>query len=315
MVTKLAENENQGAPPHRSGFVAIVGRPNVGKSTLLNQFLGEKIAIVTPKPQTTRNRITGIRTTPNSQVVFLDTPGIHRTRSLMNRRMVEIALKTLKEVEGILWLLDAREGIRAEDEDIARILEESKVKALILLNKMDLISKGKLLPLMERCAALLPGREIIPISALKGENVALVLELAEKFLPEGPRYYPEGELTDQTERFVASEIIREKIFLLTREEIPYGTAVTIDEFVERDVREPQSNEERNLIVVKATIHVDRESHKPILIGKKGAMLKEIGIRAREELESLLGCKLYLELFVKVQKGWTQDPNTLTELGL
>ena len=315
MVTKLAENENQGAPPHRSGFVAIVGRPNVGKSTLLNQFLGEKIAIVTPKPQTTRNRITGIRTTPNSQVVFLDTPGIHRTRSLMNRRMVEIALKTLKEVEGILWLLDAREGIRAEDEDIARILEESKVKALILLNKMDLISKGKLLPLMERCAALLPGREIIPISALKGENVALVLELAEKFLPEGPRYYPEGELTDQTERFVASEIIREKIFLLTREEIPYGTAVTIDEFVERDVREPQSNEEKNLIVVKATIHVDRESHKPILIGKKGAMLKEIGIRAREELESLLGCKLFLELFVKVQKGWTQDPNTLTELGL
>ncbi len=307
MVTKLAENENQGAPPHRSGFVAIVGRPNVGKSTLLNQFLGEKIAIVTPKPQTTRNRITGIRTTPNSQVIFLDTPGIHRTRSLMNRRMVEIALKTLKEVEGILWLLDAREGIRAEDEDIARILEESRVKALILLNKMDLISKGKLLPLIERCAALLPGREIIPISALKGENVALVLELAEKFLPEGPRYYPEGELTDQTERFVASEIIREKIFLLTREEIPYGTAVTIDEFVER--------EEKNLIVIKATIHVDRESHKPILIGKKGAMLKEIGIRAREELESLLGCKLFLELFVKVQKGWTQDPNTLTELGL
>ena len=307
MITKLAEIENQGAPPHRSGFVAIVGRPNVGKSTLLNQFLGEKIAIVTPKPQTTRNRITGIRTAPNSQIVFLDTPGIHRTRSLMNRRMVEIALKTLKEVEGILWLLDAREGIRAEDEDIARILEESKVKALILLNKMDLISKGKLLPLMERCATLLPGREIIPISALKGENVALVLDLVEKLLPEGPRYYPEGELTDQTERFIASEIIREKIFLLTREEIPYGTAVTIDEFVERDVK--------NLIVIKATIHADRESHKPILIGKKGAMLKEIGIRAREELESLLGCKLYLELFVKVQKGWTQDPNTLTELGL
>ena len=307
MDTKLAENENQEAPPHRSGFVAIVGRPNVGKSTLLNQFLGEKIAIVSPKPQTTRNRITGIRTTPNSQIVFLDTPGIHRTRSLMNRRMVEIALKTLKEVEGILWLLDAREGIRAEDEDIARILEESKVKALILLNKMDLISKAKLLPLMERCASLLPGREIIPISALKGENVALVLEMVLKFLPEGPCYYPEGELTDQTERFVASEIIREKIFLLTREEIPYGTAVTIDEFVER--------EEKNLIVIKATIHADRESHKPILIGKKGAMLKEIGKRAREELESLLGCKLYLELFVKVQRGWTQDPNTLTDLGL
>ena len=226
---------------------------------------------------------------------------------MRNRGVGGIGAKALKEGRGDPRALRPREGIRAEDEDIARILEESKVKALILLNKMDLISKAKLLPLMERCASLLPGREIIPISALKGENVALVLELAEKFLPAGPRYYPEGELTDQTERFVASEIIREKIFLLTREEIPYGTAVTIDEFVER--------EEKNLIVIKATIHADRESHKPILIGKKGAMLKEIGKRAREELESLLGCKLYLELFVKVQRGWTQDPNTLTELGL
>lgn len=307
MVTKLAENENQGAPPHHSGFVAIVGRPNVGKSTLLNQFLGKKIAIVTPKPQTTRNRITGIRTIPSSQIVFLDTPGIHRAHSLMNRRMVEIALKTLREVEGVLWLLDAREGIRAEDEDIARTLEESKAKTLILLNKMDLISKGKLLSLMEHSSVLLPGREIVPISALMGENMSLVLELVEKLLPEGPHYYPEGEVTDQTERFVASEIVREKIFLLTREEIPYGTAVTVDEFVEK--------EEKNLIVIKATIHADRESHKPILIGKQGAMLKEIGKQAREELEPLLGCKLYLELFVKVHRGWTQDPHALTELGL
>lgn len=315
MSKETIHNAGPDAQHHRSGFIAIVGRPNVGKSTLLNQFLGVKIAIVTPKPQTTRNRITGIRTTPNGQIVFLDTPGIHRAHSLMNRRMVEIALKTLKEVEGVLWLVDAREGIRAEDEDVARTLKESAMTTLILLNKMDLISKGRLLPLMERCSVLLPGREIIPISALKGENVPLVLELIEKFLPEGPRYYPEGEVTDQTERFVASEIIREKIFLLTREEIPYGTAVTIDEFVEKDVREPQSNEEKSLIVVKATIHVERESHRPILIGKKGSMLKEIGIQAREELESLLGCKLFLELFVKVQKGWTQDPHTLTELGL
>ena len=307
MSVEQFHNTGQAAQPYRSGFVAIVGRPNVGKSTLLNQCLGEKIAIVTPKPQTTRNRITGIRTTPNSQIVFLDTPGIHRARSLMNRRMVEIALKTLREVEGVLWLLDSREGIRVEDEDIARTLEESKAKALILLNKMDLISKGKLLPLMERCATLLPEREIVPISALKGENVSLVLELVEKLLPAGPRYYPEGEVTDQTERFVASEIIREKIFLLTREEIPYGTAVTVDEFVEK--------EEKNLIVIKATIHADRESHKPILIGKKGAMLKEVGRQAREELESLLGCKLFLELFVRVHKGWTQDPHALTELGL
>lgn len=307
MPVKLAEGTRPEGVPHRSGFVAIVGRPNVGKSTLLNQFLGEKIAIVSPKPQTTRNRITGIRTTPSSQIVFLDTPGIHRAHSLMNRRMVEVALKTLRGVEGALWLVDAREGMRREDEDIARTLKESQATTLILLNKMDLISKGKLLPLMERCSILLPEREIIPISALKGENVSLVLEQIEKFLPEGPRYYPEGEVTDQTERFVASEIIREKIFLLTREEIPYGTAVTIDEFAEK--------EEKNLVVIKATIHVEREAHRPILIGKKGAMLKEIGIQARGELESLLGCKLFLELFVKVQRGWTQDPHALTELGL
>ena len=307
MPVKLAEGTRPEGGAHRSGFVAIVGRPNVGKSTLLNQFLGEKIAIVSPKPQTTRNRITGIRTAPGSQIVFLDTPGIHRAHSLMNRRMVEVALKTLREVEVALWLLDAREGTRREDEDIARTLKESRATTLILLNKMDLISKGKLLPLMERCSVLLPEREIIPISALKGENVSLVLEQIEKFLPEGPRYYPEGEVTDQTERFVASEIIREKIFLLTREEIPYGTAVSIDEFAEK--------EEKNLVVIKATIHVEREAHRPILIGKKGAMLKEIGIQARGELESLLGCKLFLELFVKVQRGWTQDPHALTELGL
>lgn len=307
MPVKLAEGTRPEGVTHRSGFVAIVGRPNVGKSTLLNQFLGEKIAIVSPKPQTTRNRITGIRTTPGSQIVFLDTPGIHRAHSLMNRRMVEVALKTLREVEVALWLLDAREGTRREDEDIARTLKESRATTLILLNKMDLISKGKLLPLMERCSVLLPEREIIPISALKGENVSLVLEQIEKFLPAGPRYYPEGEVTDQTERFVASEIIREKIFLLTREEIPYGTAVSIDEFVEK--------EEKKLVVIKATIHVEREAHRPILIGKKGAMLKEIGIQARGELESLLGCKLFLELFVKVQRGWTQDPHALTDLGL
>ena len=307
MPVKLAEGTRPEGVAHRSGFVAIVGRPNVGKSTLLNQFLGEKIAIVSPKPQTTRNRITGIRTTPGSQIVFLDTPGIHRAHSLMNRRMVEVALKTLRGVEGALWLVDAREGMRREDEDIARTLKESQATTLILLNKMDLISKGKLLPLMERCSILAPEREIIPISALKGENVSLVLEQIEKFLPAGPRYYPEGEVTDQTERFVASEIIREKIFLLTREEIPYGTAVSIDEFAEK--------EEKNLVVIKATIHVEREAHRPILIGKKGAMLKEIGIQARGELESLLGCKLFLELFVKVQRGWTQDPHALTELGL
>ena len=307
MPSEIPNSAMQEAAGHKSGFVAIVGRPNVGKSTLLNQLLGQKIAIVSPKPQTTRNRITGIRTTAGSQVVFLDTPGIHRAHSLINRRMVEVAMKSLREVDGVLWLVDVREGIRKEDNDVAATLRDSRATTLVLLNKIDLVSKGKLLPLMAQCSVLLPEREIIPISALKGENLPLVLDRIEKLLPEGPRYYPEGEVTDQTERFLAAEIIREKIFLRTREEIPYGTAVSIDEFTEK--------EEKNLVVITATIHTDRESHKPILIGKKGAMLKEIGTQAREELEALLGCKIFLELFIRVDRGWTQDPNALTELGL
>lgn len=307
MSGETVRNTRSAETPHRSGFVAIVGRPNVGKSTLLNQLLGEKIAIVTPKPQTTRNRIRGIKTVANAQIVLLDTPGIHRAHSVMNRRMVETARKTLDEVDGVLWLVDAGTGIGREDEDIARTLSRSETATLIVLNKVDAVAKGKLLPLMERLAELLPGREIVPVSALKGEGVALLLDLIIKQLPEGPRYYPEEELTDQTERSLAAEIIREKVFLLTREEIPYGTAVTIEEFSEK--------EGRNLIVIKATIHADRDSHKPILIGKKGSMLKEIGKRAREELELLLGCRIFLELFVKVHRGWTEDPNALTELGL
>jgi GTP-binding protein Era len=303
------ENNNKGEAKtsFRSGYIAIVGRPNVGKSTLLNQILGEKVAIVTPKPQTTRNRITGIRNAACSQMIFLDTPGIHQPRSLMNRRMVDIALDTLHEVDVVLWLLDAHERIGREDEKIAAALRHVKGPVLILLNKIDLISKGKLLPLIQRCSELLPHREIIPISALKGENLQVVLEIIERGLPEGPKFFPEGEFTDQSERFIAAEIIREKVFLLTREEIPYGIAVTIDEFTEKA--------EKNVIVIKATIHTDRESHKPILIGKRGAMLKGIGKQAREELEALLGCKVFLELFIRVDKGWTQDPHALKEMGL
>jgi GTP-binding protein Era len=178
---------------------------------------------------------------------------------------------------------------------------------LILLNKIDLVSKGKLLPLMERCAEVLPGKEIVPVSALKGDGLEITLNIVEQWLPKGPRYFTEGEYTDQSERFLASEIVREKVFLLTREEIPYGVAVTIDEFTEK--------EEKNLIVIAATIHTDRDSHKGILIGKRGAMLKEIGRQAREELEALLGCRIFLELFVRVDENWTRNPNLLTEMGL
>jgi len=301
------QNKEKAVPPFRSGTIAIVGRPNVGKSTLLNQILGEKVAIVSPKPQTTRNRVTGIRTTETSQMIFLDTPGIHQARSLLNRRMVDTALATLHEVDCVLWLLAAQERIGPEDERIAETLTAVANPVLVLLNKIDLVSKGKLLPLIQRCSEMLPGKEIVPISALKGDNLPLLLELIEKGLPEGPKLFPEGEYTDQSERFLASEIIREKIFLLTREEIPYGVAVTIDEFTEK--------EEKNLIVIKATVHTDRDSHKGILIGKRGAMLKEIGTQAREELEALLGCKIFLELFIRVDEGWTRDPNALREMGL
>jgi GTP-binding protein Era len=307
MTDDEIKNKEKEPITFRSGTIAIVGRPNVGKSTLLNQLLGEKVAIVTPKPQTTRNRITGIRTTASSQIVFLDTPGIHQAHSLMNRRMVDVALQTLREVDGVLWLLDTRDRMGPEEEQMAERLRQLNAPVWIVLNKIDLVSKGKLLPLMQRCAELLSDKEIVPLSALTGEGVPLVLEMVEKWLPEGPRIFPEGEFTGQTERFVASELIREKVFLLTREEIPYGVAVTIDEFTEK--------EEKNLIVITATIHTARDSHKPILIGKKGSMLKEIGKQAREELEVLLGCKIFLELFIRVDKDWTQNPYALTEMGL
>ncbi len=291
----------------RSGFVAILGRPNVGKSTLLNQLLGEKIAIVSPRPQTTRNRIMGIKTVPGGQILLLDTPGIHRARSLLNRRMVDVAKRSLGDVEAVVWVVDGRAGLRADDEDIAGILAGSGHETVIALNKIDAVSKGRLLPVMARLAELLPDREILPISARTGENVPHLVEGVLKRLPAGPRYYPEDELTDQTERFIAAEIVREKVFLRTRQEIPYGTAVSV-----------QSFEEKNggaLVVIAATIHTERDSHKPILIGKHGAALKEIGSAAREDLERLLGCRVYLELAVKATPGWSRDPRSLAAFGL
>src|SRR5581483_1375762 len=232
-------------------------------------------------------------------IIFIDTPGIHQGHSLINRRLMDTALQTLDDVDGVVWLLDAHDRIKQDEERIAETLRGVKTPVLIVLNKIDLVAKSRLLPLMEKCAALLPGKEIVPVSALKGEGLDIVLEIAEGWLPEGPQYFTQGEHTDQTERFLASEIVREKVFLLTREEIPYGVAVTIDEFTEK--------EEKNLIVIAATIHTERDSHKGILIGKHGSMLKEIGKQAREDLEGLLGCRIFLELFVRVDPGWTQDP--------
>ena len=307
MAEAETKHKEKNASPFRSGYIAIVGRPNVGKSTLLNKILGEKVAIVSPRPQTTRNRITGIRTTETSQIVFLDTPGIHQGHSMINRRLVDTALQTLDEVDGVLWLLDAHDKIKQEEERIAETLLGVETPVLILINKMDLVSKGKLLPLMDRCSQLLPGKEIVPISALKGDGVPLVLDIVEKWLAQGEKFFTQGEYTDQSERFLASEIVREKVFNLTRQEIPYGVAVTIDEFTEK--------EEKGLIVIGATIHTERDSHKGILIGKRGAMLKQIGQQAREELEKIFGCRIFLELFIRVDPDWTQNPNLLAEMGI
>ncbi len=295
------------SPPagFRSGFAALLGRPNVGKSTLLNQLLGEKAAIVSPRPQTTRNRIMGIKTLPGGQLLLLDTPGIHRARSLLNRRMVEVARRSLGDVEAVVWVVDARGGIRGDDEDIAGILGGSRRETLIALNKIDAVSKGRLLPVMARLAELLPGREIVPVSARTGENVPLLVEGVLKRLPAGPRYFPEDEWTDQTERFIAAELVREKVFLRTRQEIPYGIAVTVENFEEKN----------DLVVIAATIHTERESHKPILIGRRGAMLKEIGRAAREDLERLLGCRVYLDLAIRATPGWSRDPRSLAAFGL
>ena len=291
----------------RSGFVAILGRPNVGKSTLLNTLLGEKIAIVSPRPQTTRNRIMGIKTMPQGQLLLLDTPGIHRARSLLNRRMVDVAKRSLGDVEAVVWVVDAQGGIRGDDRDIAGILAGSRHETLIALNKIDAVSKGRLLPVMAGLAELLPERDIVPISARTGENVPLLVDEVLKRLPPGPRYFPEDELTDQTERFIAAEIVREKVFLRTRQEIPYGTAVSVRSFEEK--------KDGDLVVIAATIHTEREAHKPILIGKRGAALKEIGSAAREDLERLLGCRVYLELAVKAAPGWSRDPRSLESFGL
>lgn len=292
---------------HRSGFVAIVGRPNVGKSTLLNRILGRKIAIVTPKPQTTRRRLVGIKTTETAQMVFVDTPGIHRARGLLNERMVEQAKSSIADADVVLWLVDGRMGLDPSDREIGTLLAPRKERLVVGLNKIDAGARASLLPLMQELAAAVPGAELVPLSALTGENVDVLLEAVAKLLPEGPRYYPAEDITDETERAIVAEIVREKVMLETRDEIPYAVAVTVDSFEEVD--------ERNLARIKATIHVERPSQKAIVIGQKGSRLKTIGRSARLEIEELLGQRVYLELFVRVQADWTKHGGRLREFGL
>lgn len=292
---------------HRAGTAVIVGRPNVGKSTLLNALVGQKVAIVTPRPQTTRTRIVGIRTLPEAQLVLVDTPGLHAARSLLNRRMVDVARATLAEADVAILVVDAAAGLTRGDDDVVDGLAATRVPAVVVLNKIDTIAKSKLLPLMAALAARLPDAELVPASARTGGEVAVVLAAVVARLPEGPPLYPEDEFTTETERSLVQELVREQIFLATRDEVPYGVAVLLDEFTEKP--------EKSLTVVKATILVDRESHKPIVLGSRGERIKAIGSTARHEIEALLGTKVFLELFVRVEPGWAESPRRLAELGL
>ena len=288
----------------RSGFIAIIGRPNVGKSTLMNCLLGEKISIISDKPQTTRNRIRGILSRPDAQLVFIDTPGIHKPLHKMNEIMVNMALGTYNEVDVIMLLVEAMEKPGGGDRFIIDSLAKVRTPVLLIINKVDLVNKERLLPLMQEYSTLYSFAEIIPVSALKRDLGGLVDALLKR-MPKGPKYFPDDQLTDQPERFVVSEIIREKIFELTKEEIPYSTAVMID----------QVKEEPGLTRIDATIFVDRDSQKGIVIGKNGALLKEIGTRARLDAEKLLGVKVFLQLWVKVKKGWRDDNRMLKNIGV
>ena len=295
-------------PQYRCGFVALVGRPNVGKSTLLNTLVGAKVAIVTPKPQTTRNRIIGIKTLPQAQLIFVDTPGIHRhPGSLLNQRMVEAALYVLKETDVVLFLVDAQRGVVPADEEIGQRLSGARVPVVVVVNKIDLISRTALLPLLERLATLLPERDLVPVSALTGENTAELLNTIIAALPVSPALYPSDELTDQSERVLAQEVVREQLFLHTQQEIPYATAVVVEEFNEKP--------EKQLLLIRAVIYVERSSQRAIIIGDRGSRLKQIGQAARLQLEAFFGCKVFLELFIKVAKGWTNNLAMLKELGL
>jgi len=291
---------------YKSGFIGIIGRPNVGKSTLLNALVGEKIAITTSKPQTTRNRIMGIRNQAEGQMIFMDTPGIHKADSPLNRQMVNIAKDTFQRVQVLLLLVDATASVHTADRFIIQSLPEGAMPVILAINKIDLVKKTQLLPLIEELHPLRPFAAIVPLSAQTGDGLSQLVTEILQALPEGPVYFPEDTMTDASERFIAAEIIREKIILLTRQEIPYATAVVVDAFKE--------DEQKRLIRIQATIHVEKDSQKGILIGKKGVKLKEIGTKARIDIEKFFNARIYLELFVRVQKDWTHDEKMLKQFG-
>jgi GTP-binding protein Era len=293
----------------RSGFVSIIGRPNAGKSTLLNALVGEKIAIVTEKPQTTRTRIQGMlnvaarRGRPAGQIVFVDTPGVHKPDSRLNRKMMQEIHAALESRDLILLIVDVTEKVSAADEHVLELVKRSGGPVFLLLNKIDRVQKDRLLPIIERYSKLHEFREIIPISAAKRDGLETLVDKIMDVLPEGPRYFPEDQLTDQPERFIAAEIIREKVLLKTSKELPYATAVLVERYEELE----------KLTRISATIYCERDGQKAILIGKGGQKLKEMGTAARIELERFLGRKVFLELFVKVKPGWRESAAFVEEL--
>lgn len=297
---------------HRCGFVALVGRPNVGKSTLLNRLLGEKLAAVSPRPQTTRNRIPGVLTRPDAQIIFVDTPGIHQARGALNRYMVDIAREALAGNDVVALLVEAGAGpdhevaIGERNREIVRQLAETGRPVFLVINKIDRVPKPSLLPIIDAWRTEHDFAEIVPVSARTGEGVDALVDTLVEYLPEGPPLYPPDVITDLPERFVAAELIREKLFRALEKELPYSVAVTVERWRDR-TRE-------GVVEIDAVVHVERESQKGIVIGKGGAMLKKIGTAARHELERLLGARVHLHLFVRVEPGWTRTPGGLRKLG-
>lgn len=291
--------------PFKSGFIAIIGRPNVGKSTFMNQAIGQKIAIMSDKPQTTRNKIQGVLTQPDAQMIFIDTPGIHKPKHRLGEFMVRTAENTLNEVDVILFMINASEGYGKGDQYIIDLLQKVNRPVYLIINKIDLIHPDELLPLIEQYKDKYDFAEIIPISALHGNNVAHMLEVIKQQLEEGPKYYPDDQITDHPERFIISELIREKVLHFTREEVPHSIAVVIENVDQNG---------NNKLLIQATIVTERKTQKGILIGKQGSMLKKIGKAARKDIEALLGTKIYLELWVKVKKDWRNKQSQLHEFG-
>ncbi len=298
-------NNTSNSKDFKCGFAAIIGAPNAGKSTLLNHILGQKIAITSKKPQTTRDRILGIANNEKSQIIFLDTPGIHKATTLLNRKIVEQAVQAVRDVDIILFMKDvsSKKGREAE-EIIARQLVQADKDVILVLNKIDLIKKSAILPIIEQSKEIFDFKSVIPVSAKKGMQIDKLLLEIEKILPQGNPLFPKDMFTDVSERFLVQELIREKIFRLTGMEIPYSTAVTIDSFKNR----------KKVIHIHATIHVNRKSQKGIILGKKGAMIRSIGEKARFDIEKMTNSKVFLELFVRVTKDWTRNERHLNEFG-